>query len=385
MANFLGLLDNPQINSLAVFDVMKDFRKGGLNPSNYQQFLAIVNSLPPLNIRTPADYLTFLPLRLVNLSEDDTALILKEASLRNMAKSKQCWHPLASPQTCSTNQAGEIVISAAHSLQNNGVLNKIAENGEVVTYRLKNWELEKRVFHKNNASIFYGFCNTHDAIFDPIEKIPYEKSLKQNFLFAYRAFCIAAHKKIEGSLLMNFEERSDTDLEENRKIFNQAILTGDFDCIETEVIELPALYPFAVSSAFYLDFDFSGNELLHSRERMEFVYITLLPVENKTYFLFSWLKKDSSLYSTVATQLQARNNLFSDISVLIAGHCENLYFNPIYFKTFIEQYADVIPKLMYETQMDAGLIGDNGQIVNTASFTPKDYLSNKYQINFFGY
>ena len=54
MANYLNQLENPQFNHRAFFEVMRDFRKGGLNPLNFDRFMDTVNNLPP--IRTERDY-----------------------------------------------------------------------------------------------------------------------------------------------------------------------------------------------------------------------------------------------------------------------------------------------------------------------------------------
>src|SRR5205085_2317407 len=141
-------------------------------------------------------------------------------------------------------------------IQNNGVLSQVADNGNVVTYAVDVGEFTARKLNKNAASIFWGFCNTHDKIFYPIETSPYTKTNEQHFLFAYRAFVVASHKKEEVGNFMNFGEQAVKDTAETKKIFDDAILAADYGCIETFVIELPAFYPIAVSSCFYLDYDF---------------------------------------------------------------------------------------------------------------------------------
>ena len=196
---------------------------------------------------------------------------------------------------------------------------------------------------------------------------------------------MATHKKIEVSYWMNFGEQSDNDIIENKKIFNSAITSNDYSVIETEVFVIPAFYPIAVSSSFYLDYDFEGNPIPHSEQRMEGVFITLLPDVNKTYFLLSYFKQDKNLYGNLGSQLRIRDNLKSDISMLIAAHAENVYFNPIYYKTFIEQHEDKLKLILFHSQMDSGTIDENDQVNVDFSFTPSDYLNNPYGINFFGY
>jgi hypothetical protein len=45
MANFLGITEHPQINCEKFFEVMRDFRKGGVNPSMYDEFLGNVSDV----------------------------------------------------------------------------------------------------------------------------------------------------------------------------------------------------------------------------------------------------------------------------------------------------------------------------------------------------
>ena len=217
------------------------------------------------------------------------------------------------------------------------------------------------------------------------ETVPYANTDEQNFLFAYRAFVVAAHKKNEVSSIISYGTQADNDILENMKIFNQAIVASSYDIIQTEVIELPAFYPIAASGAFYLDFDFEGNPIEHSDERMEFIFVSLFPEVNKTYFLLSYFRRDAALYGNLGQQLINRNNLKLDISILLAAHLENIYFNSVYYDMFIAKYELDLDEILTETQFNIGTIGDNNEIVSEVSFTPNDYLANPKVINFFGY
>ena len=85
--------------------------------------------------------------------------------------------------TCNVDSTGKIIVSAAHSIQNNGVLSKIVEKGHVMSYILDKGDFDGKQIGKNHASIFWGFCNTHDSIFSPIETSPYTGTPEQHFLF----------------------------------------------------------------------------------------------------------------------------------------------------------------------------------------------------------
>jgi hypothetical protein len=385
MINFLNQLENPQFNHVAFFEVMRDFRKGGLKPDNFIEFMQMVESLPPINERTEQDYDKFHGLGLVDVTQADFPSIMREVIKRTVEKSKKCWHPLASSATCKVDGSGNIIVSAAHSIQNNGVLSQIADGGIVVTYAIDVGEFQAKKLHKNAASIFWGFCNTHDAIFNPIEVAPYTQTKEQNFLFAYRAFIVGAHKKLEVSNLIHFGAQADNDTRQTKKIFDAAILANNFDCVETEIIELPAFYPIAVSGCFYIDFDFQGNPIPHSDDRMEYIYVTLLPSVNKTYFILSYLKNDKHLYGQLGKQLIQRNNLRSDISILLAAHVENIYYDPKYYETFIEPQEKILGEVSFEAQIDFATVDENDERKDVKSITPPNYLDNPYGVSLFGY
>jgi len=386
VVNYLDFLSvNPQVNYEQFLEVLRDFHKGGLNPTMYNEFLIKFKQLPPIAQRYSTDYLVFNKFNLTDISDEDVIIVITEMQKRGIENSKICWHPNACNATCELDSSENIRVSAAHSIQNNGVLSKIADKGLVTFFGLVKDGFSGKEVIKNQASIFWGFCNKHDAIFKPIEIKPYIGTSEQHFLFAYRGFVVAVQKKIEDSKMLNFGDQSTNDIAENKKIFDAAILTEDYSVIETEVFELPASYPIAVSSSFYLDYDFEGNSILHSEERIEAVFVTLIPADNKTFFLLSYFQKDKNLYGNLGSQLRKRNNLKSDISILFAAHTKNMYFNPIYHKTFIEKYENILPLIIFQAQSDFATIGENGKPKIVYSITPSDYLNNPYGINFFGY
>lgn len=364
---------------------MRDFRKGGLNPINFDQFIAEVGELPTLMSRDDKHLAKFDKYHFTDVTQEESDVIMREVFRRIIEKSKICWHPNASAATCDLDARGNIKVSGAHSIQNNGVLSQIAEDGHVMSYLFEGGEITGQVKGKNIASIFWGFCNRHDAIFKPIENYPYSQTARQNFLFAYRGFVVSLHKKLEVSQFINYGEQSDNDIKANKLLFNEIINNEDYDSIRTEVFELDAFYPVASSSAFYLDFDFEGNPINHSDDRMEFIFVTLLPYNNKTYFMLSHLAIDNHLYGKLGEQLRIRNNLKSDITMLLGAHVENIYFNPTYYKTFIEKQKSHIMILLEQTQYDLGRFNQNGELLSNFSLTPPNYLNNEFDINFFGY
>lgn len=384
MVNYLAITMKLRNKYEVFFEVMRDMRKGGITPENYDDFIDTIKKLPEVWKRTPADYEVFKKFDLKDITENDQQVIMREVQKRGINSNKKCWHPEAGTNTCSINASGNIVVSAAHSIQNNGVLSKISEDGHVMGYVLDKAGFEGQKIGKNGASIFFGFCNNHDSIFKSIENEPYQQTVEQNFLFAYRGFVVSSHKKEEAAYWMDYGEQSEKDIAQEKRIFDDAIQKEDYDILFTEVFELPAFYPIAVSTAFYLDFDFKENPIPHSDERMENIYVTLLPNENRTYFIVSFLKEDEPLYRGIVNQLKERNNLKLDISILLAAHTENIYFAPSYFTSIIERYKYDINTVFNQTQFDYISMDESGE-KHITSLTPSDYLSNYLNINLFGY
>jgi len=371
----LKMLMHPQVNYKVYFEVMRDFRKGGLKPEIYNAFIQVVDSLPQSDMRKYFVCMMFKHFNLKEITEAESEAILNEVVKRTIEKNKTCFHPEAGKESCGLDYDGKIKASRAHSAQR-AILKNISLNGQVAKYSLSSSQIPKQI---NIASIFYGFCNTHDAIFKPIETEIYSNTPQQNFLFAYRSWAFSTHKKIERSNLKNFGEQWQGDVQENKKLFDGAILKNKYDIIKTEKFELNKLYPIAGTGCFYLEYDFDGNEILHSEDRMEFVFISIFPSNNKTYFLLSYFKSDESLYGALGKQIRKRDNLLSDISILLC-HSDNIYFHPDYFNQHIKIYFEKIRKVFFSINFEIKIDDfDKG----TSNIQSENYLENPDNINFF--
>ena len=98
----------------------------------------------------------------------------------------------------------------AHTIQKEGGLRAIAENGHVIS-------IKKGVFSVGNndgeiipvpdgigkASTFPGFCNTHDAMFSPAEQAAVTLGREASFLLSYRS--IVYEKFLKAAALRSLE------------------------------------------------------------------------------------------------------------------------------------------------------------------------------------
>jgi hypothetical protein len=383
MFNWLDLMMHPDLKHPIFLLQMKEMKLGGVTDKNYEV-------LRQEFFRFKRDNLYFrkkIPYMKAQFNLIDIPLSARKAILIVLKKkgeqiAKKCWHPEADFNSCSK-ENGRVKIIEAHSIQKNKILKSIEVNGHVTTFDRNEIDFRGAKLGKNIASTFLGFCNKHDAIFYPIETEDYIGSEKQNFLYAYRANLVSVHPKIVTSYFTNYGDQWENDIKENNKIFDFGIIDDKYDAILTDTIELSINYPIAVATSFYLDFDFEGNLIPHSDDRMEKVYLTVFPNGEKTFVLISYFREDKHLYEKLASQISKRGKIESDLTVLIAAHCENVYFNPNYFNNHIEQYKNVILELFNQAQFDHVTFDNKGNRLNEISLTPHDYLNNKLGISFF--
>jgi len=389
-----------------IFEVMKDLRIGGLNSDNLNKFMRVVQALtrkfkeldnqkgdiydfmaieaPDAAIRMKLVLIqhNLKQFELSDISEKEKGLIFERVTKILDDKVRFCWHPQASKTNCTLDNDGNVKISSAHSIQRGKILKRISEENNVRQFRIYKNErdLDKPI---KRASTFLGFCDKHDKIFNPIENVDFKCTINQNFLFAYRAFVNTAHVKLKFYEYYDFGEQAKSDLKNNKKIFDQAILEEDYSKIVTDILILDNEFPLAVSSASDLDYDFCENCIPHSDTRLEQFYLSIFPEKGKTYVLFSYLKDDASLYGDIIGQIRSGNEVESKLSVLIAGHCENVFFKPSYYESYIRHQEDSISKLILQTQTDFVCFDGYGRKLKPISNTPPNYLKNEFEIQLF--
>lgn len=112
---------------------------------------------------------------------------------REMLRENMCLHPVGD---CSG------VICNSHSIQQSK-LSAIAKAGYVYSVEFDLGEIVKKPLldnlkrlHIEKATVFRGFCSTHDAdLFRPIETQDFQCTSEQLYLYFYRAICRELHVK----------------------------------------------------------------------------------------------------------------------------------------------------------------------------------------------
>lgn len=276
----------------------------------------------------------------------------------NNSKIKHCIHPKA--EECSAK------IIKAHTIQNNRILNRIGRDGKIYMVRFTAESNKPRYRFKevgrSQATTITGFCSNHDKmLFQPIEDSDYVGTQQQNYLFAYRAFAYEYQRKIEASKshtnliddkpsLLNDEhyqalqegyKLAEVDNIREKIIFDNALLQGDYNVIETVSITLEGESKFAVCSGFNLEYDLNGdivNRLYDHKAIVSLLTLNVFPQNGKTIVLLSWLKEDTAIYNAFSQQIQALNTeeIKQMLNNMIPSYCENAVYNPI----FIDSWSD---------------------------------------------
>ncbi|QQE77269.1 SEC-C domain-containing protein [Alicyclobacillus sp. SO9] len=250
----------------------------------------------------------------------------------------------------------------AHSIQNNGVLDKISVENHV--YALSSEidqntmypQLEFTPIGKNQASIFSGFCKKHDEdYFKCIEDKDYEGTLEQNYWFGFRALCFELHRKLRlKKSFANFFKKypgatrtpsiyteyyntklSIRDSWTEYERFKSAYAKKSFNNLESIVKVVPFTVGFTATTSVGVGMDMEGNLAadIYNYNDKHFIpnlYVSVIPKENMTLIIISRFHEDNC-YKNILSQLNGNENdekLFRYISFCLAEYSENVYFSP---------------------------------------------------------
>ena len=283
----------------------------------------------------------------------------------------KCLHPNAGPSTCS----GKII--DAHTIQRNGGLSVIAQNGHVYSllrhqrmFEQHNWDVGggPNKVGIRDASIFRGFCDRHDNdLFAPIEKQPFRGTPEQIALLGYRAICYELQMKtfalgVDG-ILRDFD-KGQSDLFQQ---IHQESLSGRDDGVNTSIQELQLLKNRYDKAFFKKDFgdfayyvvtfntkpevmcsgalqsthDFQGNkiaELGYLNIPADWLAFSLIATDDGGAAVFSW-PTDHSRSQRILKTLNELKDLDQPHAIIrfTFEFFENTYFSPDWWDSLQEQ------------------------------------------------
>lgn len=267
----------------------------------------------------------------------------------------------------------------AHSIQNNKILSKISDNGEVMYFNFDRIpeEIEFVKTGRKKATTFRGFCGYHDTkIFLPIEAKDYSLGdYEQEFLFCYRALAKEYSAQMSLANMFNYylekgfenpEEKAALIKNHSEKIKSISFMKNKF-CdykdmsninlqkkrfwkVNTKKMVFSQEYPIAVSSMFYIERDVLGNVVNDlTKIPCDFapLFLTIFPQNGNTYILFSYFNKDKNRYSFLDEQIINKSENIQKIilSNILALYVENIALSPILWskidKSLTQQFYDI--------------------------------------------
>lgn len=251
-------------------------------------------------------------------------------------------------------------IKAAHSVQNNRILNRISEDGHlyIIDGIVKNSEIipEFKKISKNKASTFFGFCDYHDnVIFSPIENKNYANTEEQNFLFLYRSFCVTYHRIIRITNLMKKELKENSELMLNEDVINKyrisqldskkgeiehtqinnILINGDYSDLKYFSYTLNYEINFAAASYFAVNEDMNGDVINNTKDLSESniiprLFVTVFPTESQSVIIIAYNAKYSPKYENLFEQFNqaSENELLKYLNYIIINYTADYYFKP---------------------------------------------------------
>lgn len=307
-------------------------------------------------------------------------------------------------QTCFIGIDCDKQISDAHSIQENGQLSLISENKKVFHFVTDPQSNKKEIteIQIKNASVFKGFCKTHDnKIFETIDKNKTTSDIEKHFLYSLRSFAFSYHNvrsfqsyfsnqandltssvnpiidKLKNNdtinQLMNAfgfndlmkelnkenvpkitEEQKQTleiiRFEKQRQLLLNYIDKKIYDQLEYLIYEKDFLCPIACSSWMITHIDIGNSFIVNSDRETPYygipIIISVLPVAKKTKIVLARFKEDESgseLVFNLWRKLFSDNTEFEkEISKLIIENVENFYLSPHFWNKLNEQEKKII-------------------------------------------
>lgn len=304
-----------------------------------------------------------------------TKINLKSSYKFDMSKFLKNLNDISKEGRCLHYQSGDRCneIIKAHSIQNNGVLSKIANEKKVIYSLSKNMsDFEKndgnlgfRKYSIHKFSIFRGFCGKHDNdLFKPIDTSYFKSTNQQQiFLYAYRSLAKELFDK-ENALNMFVDMIEDVkdniglskhissyidgtknslnSLNVQKKIYDDVLKNKMYDDMRYVSFNSTDKLFMVFSNILYPEYDFMGNtiqDLSNTNTDNTFDLITFCsaPTENGWSFVFSWHKSSDNSCLPFIQSLKERlkqGDYLSDLLFkFILLNSENFAFSPTWWES----------------------------------------------------
>lgn len=303
-------------------------------------------------------------------------------------------HPQASTSSCS----GRVV--DAHSIQRKGPLARIVSAANHVSRLEPSNDSSAYVVNSigwKRASVFPGYCSAHDsALFRPLEESAFTGKHEHCILQAFRNICNELYRK--NALLESFmfqRDHVDLGFDLNRQIdyqmglsksiegtkksieemsamrdaFQDVISRGKYDRFESAVFFFEGDLSIVSSSAFQVEYDFSGEKLIDLWDLSldaQILSHSVLTTDSGGAIVFTWLADEEAPKKVVRSFEAIADTDKGDVFVQYCFlNCENTYFSRPWWdsldstlKNQLKQYAKAF---YYE---GGAFVANNTKLVN---------------------
>jgi hypothetical protein len=283
-----------------------------------------------------------------------------------------CAHPDAGSGTCSR------CPTDAHTIQKEGGLRAIAEEGHVVSIKKGAFGIGKNDGKITpvpdgigNASTFPGFCNSHDAMFSPTEQVTVTLGREVAFLLSYRTIIYEKFLK-EAALRSNKINRQEADkgkpFADQVRIQNllyhekcgielglrdadrcktafDAAYRASYAGFDFLAVEFAPILPVVSCGAFYPDFDLFGQHLqsLAAAVPLDPIAVNLTVLNGRTVLILGWINSGDSPEKFAASFARLPEEEKANSAVRLAiEYIENTYSRPSWWNGLPQAVKDSV-------------------------------------------
>lgn len=235
----------------------------------------------------------------------------------------------------------------SHSIQHNGILSRLEENGivyclgettkgeEIFEYDLKDQGITKE------ASVFECLCKEHDdSLFADIEKRAFNKEPKQCFQFALKALLHSYWTKCNDAGITN-KYKEDVQIArqiaEDRKAYTEEIncfweilRTEKYQNILTYIVPISFEINSAVSTSINVCRKFDGSLFGEENNNYPLLHFSVFPMEGKSFVLISTLKENEPYFKAFTQQFTmfSEEMVLKHFNILLPLLAENIMISP---------------------------------------------------------
>lgn len=244
----------------------------------------------------------------------------------------------------------------SHSIQHNGILSRLAEDGivyclgettegeEIFKYDLKNKGITQE------ASIFKCICKEHDdLLFADIEKREFHEEPKQCFQYALKALLhsywmkcnaveIAAKYKNMLPITQQIAEDQNAYKEELNEFWKIDQLK-QYQELLCHVITIERELGSAVSASFNMCRKLDGSLFGEENNNFPLLHISMIPVKGKSYLLISTLKKNELYFNAFMHQFAnlSEEEILKRFNIIFPLLADNIMISPRIVNKMTEQ------------------------------------------------